>query len=72
MREAVVEGIIFPIKVASAENFAGFLTKSLPIADHNRLINGIFYGRLALGVRGSPFAFGVCITFGVVCTNPTG
>ena len=42
--EAVAAGIIVPIKIASAKNFADCLTKSLPIADHNRLINGLFYG----------------------------
>ena len=39
--EAVAAGIIVPIKIPSADNFAYCLTKSLPIADHNRLINGI-------------------------------
>ena len=42
--EAVAEGIIFQIKIASEENFAVYLTKSLPISDHNWLINGLFYG----------------------------
>ena len=41
--EAVAACIIFPIKISSADNFADCLTKSFPIADHNRLINGIFY-----------------------------
>ena len=44
VHEAVVEGIIFPIKISSADNFADCLTKSLPIANHNRLINGLLYG----------------------------
>ena len=44
VRESVAAGIIVPIKIASAENFADCLTKSLPIANHNRLINGLFYG----------------------------
>ena len=68
VREAVAVGIISPIKIASAEIFADCLTKSLPIANHNRLING----RLALGVSGNPFAFRVCITVGVVYTRPNG
>ena len=72
VRESVAAGIIFPIKISSADNFADCLTKSLPIANHNRLINGIFYGWLALGVCGNPFAFRVCIDFGVVYTSPTG
>ena len=42
--EAVAAGIVFPIKIASTDNFADCLTKSLPIANHNRLINEIFYG----------------------------
>ena len=42
--EAVAAGIILPIKTASADNFSNCPTKSLPIADHNRLINGLFYG----------------------------
>ena len=42
--EAVAAVIIVPIKIASADNFAECLTKSLPIADHNRSINGLFYG----------------------------
>ena len=72
VREAVAAGIIVPIKISSAENLSDCLTKSLPIANHNRLINGIFYGWLALGVSGNPFACRVCITFGVVYTRPTG
>ena len=44
VREAVAVGIIFPIKIVSADNFADCLTKFLPIANHNRLINGLFYG----------------------------
>ena len=44
VREAVSADIIVPIKIASADNFVECLTKSLPIADHNRLIDGIFYG----------------------------
>ena len=43
VREAVTAGIIVPIKIASADNFAECLTKSLSIADHNLLINGLFY-----------------------------
>ena len=42
--EAFSVGIIVPIKIASADSFADCLKKSLPIADHNRLINGLFYG----------------------------
>ena len=42
--EAVASGIIVPIKIASADNFVDCLMKSLPIAYHNRLINGLFYG----------------------------
>ena len=42
--EAVAEGIIVQIKIASEENFADYLAKSLPISDHNRLINGLLYG----------------------------
>ena len=72
VREAVASGIILPIKISSVDNFADCLTKSLPIANHNRLISGIFYGLLALGFRGSPFTFRVCITFDVVYTSPTG
>ena len=44
VREAVAAGIIVPIKIASADNFADCHKKSLPIADHNWLINGLFYG----------------------------
>ena len=44
VREAVPAGIIVPINIASADNFADCLKKSLPIEDHNRLINGLFYG----------------------------
>ena len=44
VREAVEAGIKIPIKIASADNFADCLTKSLPIANHNQLINVIFYG----------------------------
>ena len=44
VREAVASGIIVPIKIASADNFVDCLTKSLLIANHNRLINGLFYG----------------------------
>ena len=72
VREAVAVGIIVPIKIASSDNFADCLTKFLPIKNHNRLINGIFYGWLALGVHGNPFAFRVCITFGFVYNSPTG
>ena len=67
--ESVAAGIIVPIKIASADNFAGCLTKSLLIADHNRFINGIFYGLLALGVCGSLYASRVGVTFSVECTN---
>ena len=66
--KAVAEGIIFLIKIASAGNFADCLTKFLPIADHNWLINGLFYGWLALGVCGGPYEFIVYVTFGVVLT----
>ena len=69
VREAVAAGIIFLIKIASADNFADCLTKSLPITDHNRLINGIFYQLLALVFSGSPYAFRVCVTFGVAFTD---
>ena len=44
VRESVSAGIIVPINIASVDNFTDCLTKSLPIADHNRLINGLFYG----------------------------
>ena len=44
VNEAFAAGIIVPIKISSADNFADCLTKSLQIADHNRLINWIFYG----------------------------
>ena len=44
VREAVAAGIIVSIKIAPADNFADCLMKSLPIAYHNRLINGLFYG----------------------------
>ena len=44
VREAVAAGIIVPINIASAYNFMDCLKKSLPIANHNRLINGLFYG----------------------------
>ena len=47
VREAVEAGIIVPIKIASAEKFVDCLTKSLPIANHNRLINGLLYVWLA-------------------------
>ena len=72
VREAVAVGIIVPIKIASADNFADCLAKSLPITNHNRLINGFFSGWLALGVRGYPFSFRVCITFGVLYTSLNG
>ena len=42
--EAIVAGVIFPIKIASADNNSDCLTKSLPIRDHHRLVNGLFYG----------------------------
>ena len=44
VRESVTAGIIAPIKIALLENFADCLTKSLPIANHIRLINELFYG----------------------------
>ena len=44
VREAVAAGIIILIKIALTDNFAYCLNKSLPIANHNWLINGIFYG----------------------------
>ena len=44
VREEVSAGIIVPIKIELAENFADCLTNFLPIANHNRLINGLFYG----------------------------
>ena len=44
VRAAVAAIIIVPIRIASVDNFADCLIKSLPIADHNRLINGLFYG----------------------------
>ena len=44
VRELVAAGIILPINIASADNFADCLTKYLPITNHNWLINGIFYG----------------------------
>ena len=44
VREAVAAGVIVPIKIASADNFSDCLTKVLPIADHNRLVNSLFYG----------------------------
>ena len=68
-RESVAAGIILLIKIASADNFADCLTKSLPITDHNRLINGIFYQLLAFVFSGSPYAFRVCVTFGVAFTD---
>ena len=69
VHEAVAAIIIVTMKILSVGNFADCLTKSLPIADHNRFINGIFYGWLALGIRGSPCAFRLGVTFGVACTN---
>ena len=72
VHDSVAADIIVRIKIASADNFADCLTKSLPIANHNWLINRLFYGWLALGPRWNPFAFRVCITFGVVYTSPTG
>ena len=44
VREAVAAAIIIPIKIASSDNYADCLTKSLPISDHSRLVNGLFYG----------------------------
>ena len=44
VREAVAAGVIVPIKIASADNFSDCLTKALPIADHNRLVNSLFFG----------------------------
>ena len=44
VRESVAAGIIVPINLASADNFADCLTKSLPIANDNWLINGLFFG----------------------------
>ena len=44
VREAVAASVIIPIKIRSQDNFADCLTKSLPIADHSRLVNGLFYG----------------------------
>ena len=44
VRETVAESITVPIKISFADNFADCLTKYLPIANHNRLINGLFYG----------------------------
>ena len=44
VREAVAAGVIVPIKMASADNFSDCLTKALPIADHNRLVNSLFFG----------------------------
>ena len=44
VREAVAAGIIVLINISLADNFADCLAKSLPITDHNRLINGLFYG----------------------------
>ena len=70
--EAFEVGIIVLIKSALSDYFADCLTQFLPIANHNRLINGLFYGWLALEVCGIPFVFRVCITFGVVYTTPTG
>ena len=40
--EAVAAVIIVPIKIALEGKFVDCLTKSLPIADHNRFINGIY------------------------------
>ena len=42
VREGVAAGIIFPINISSTDNFSECLTKFLPIADHNRLMNGLF------------------------------
>ena len=36
VREAVAAGIIIPINIASAENFADCLTESLPTIDNNQ------------------------------------
>ena len=44
VREAVAAGIIVPIKIHSSDNFSDCLTKPLPIKDHARLVNGLFYG----------------------------
>ena len=44
VREAVASGIIVLINIASKYNFSDCLTKALPIGDHNRLVDGIFYG----------------------------
>jgi len=44
VRESVASSVIFPIKIRSQDNFSDCLTKSLPIGDHNRLVNGLFYG----------------------------
>ena len=42
VREGVAAGIIFPINISSTDNFSECLTKFLPIADHNRSMNGLF------------------------------
>ena len=44
VREAVAAGIIVLIKIVSADNFADCITKYPPIANHNRLINGLLCG----------------------------
>ena len=44
VREAVAAGVIVPIKISSAYNFSDCLTKAPPIADHNRLVNSLFFG----------------------------
>ena len=44
VREAVAARIVLPLKIASKDNFADTLTKSLVRADFDRLINGLFRG----------------------------
>ena len=44
VREEVAAGIIVLINISSVDNFADCIMKSLQISDHNRLINGLFYG----------------------------
>jgi len=44
VQESVALFVIFPIKIRSQENFSDCLTKSLPIGDHNRLVNSLFCG----------------------------
>ena len=40
-RECVAAGIIHPVKVESANNFADMFTKALPTRDFSRLVGGI-------------------------------